>query len=401
MNNKKIFCMSSILLTSTIFGFKNNQSQEKMSDFNFLEKHKIACQADPSREKCDMRFNYKQEIISLQLVRNYDPNTNKIIIRKISFKNNSSAGFFYGQVLSNKSHLHFPFNDFINFIKNLTIVYSNDLNTIDIEINDGSKNTILNTLKEFTKNLGLKEEETYLNTLDPANFNYNDLKHLKFIAEDFSVLEAFLLDISIKNKVNMITKTMDDISFSKDIQIKGCARNTSRANCRVNLNYKQKIIPLNLTRIYSSEKITLKHLAFLNNEDTKIFYENELLKINSLKFNKDFKFEDFNTFLDKFIINYLNDSDSIKIEFIENKKEIIYSNLINFLTKSIELTVNDKEINQTLTNDLNYLNTIAPTDFNYEKLKKLQFISVDLDSLEKLLLEIIRNHKDEMIPSDE
>ncbi|WP_338635403.1 hypothetical protein [Spirobacillus cienkowskii] len=200
-------------------------------------------------------------------------------------------------------------------------------------------------------------------------------------------------------KNNQIEEKVADISFSKDITFKDCARNTPRVNCRVEFNYKQKIIPLKLTRIYLPDKITLQHLAFLNNDDTKIFYENDLLNINSLKFNKGLKFEDFNTFLDKFIINYLNDSDSIKIEFIENKKENIYSNLINFLTESIELTVNDKKINQILTNDLDILKAINQTSFNYENLKQLKFISEDLDSLEKILLDIIRNHKSEIIQS--
>ena len=171
--------MSSILLTSTIFGFKNNQSQEKMSDFNFLEKHELVCQPDPSREGCSMKFNYKQEIINLQLVRKYEPNTNKIIIRKIGFKNDSSAGFFYGQILSSKNHIHLPFNDFTNFIKNLTIVYSNDLNKIEIEIenNASSKDIILKALREFVKEHNLKEDEVFLNNLVQANFNYNDIKN--------------------------------------------------------------------------------------------------------------------------------------------------------------------------------------------------------------------------------
>lgn len=207
MSKKNIYYVSTLLLTSTIFGCKNNQIEEKVADISFFEKSVITCKEDPSRDGCSMNFNYKQEKVNFSFVRDYDKNKdkNKITIRRVGFQNDSSTGFFYGQVLSNKSHLHFPFLKFIEFTRHLNIFYSNDLNKIEIEIenNDSSKDIILKALKEFVREHNLKEDEVFLNNLAPDKFNYNDIKKLQFISEDFSVLEAFLLELSIKNKEHL------------------------------------------------------------------------------------------------------------------------------------------------------------------------------------------------------
>ncbi|RDB35402.1 MAG: hypothetical protein DCC88_10365 [Spirobacillus cienkowskii] len=207
MSKKNIYYVSTLLLTSTIFGCKNNQIEEKVADISFFEKYLITCTNDPSKDGCSMNFNYKQEKVNFSFVRDYDKNKdkNKITIRKVGFQDNSSTGFFYGQVLSNKSHLHFPFLKFIEFTKHLNIFYSNDLNKIEIEIenNASSKDIILKALREFVREHNLKEDEVFLNNLAPDNFNYNDIKKLQFISEDFSALEAFLLELSIKNKEHL------------------------------------------------------------------------------------------------------------------------------------------------------------------------------------------------------
>ncbi|RDB35401.1 MAG: hypothetical protein DCC88_10360 [Spirobacillus cienkowskii] len=383
MNNKKIFCMSSILLTSTIFGFKNNQSQEKMSDFNFLEKHELVCQPDPSREGCSMKFNYKQEIINLQLVRKYEPNTNKIIIRKIGFKNDSSAGFFYGQILSSKNHIHLPFNDFINFIKNLTIVYSNDLNKIDIEINDASKDIILHEFKKFANKHSLTEDENYLNTLDPANFNYNDLKQLQFIAEDFSVLEAFLLDISIKNKEDIIPKKVGFSDFLKTSQFN--CQSKYNSYCTLSINYNKQNINISFIREYNptTQEITLRKTHFNDNSSAGLFYGQILSDKSRLHFP-------FNNFIQlvKHLNVYSNDLNTTDIEINKSSEEIIYNELKEY-TKKHNLKVDEA-----------YLNTIEPSDFHYSDFKKLQFISDDFSVLEKFLLELSIKNKEDIMSSN-
>ena len=205
MSKKNIYYVSTLLLTSSIFGCKNNQIAEKVDDVIFFETSQITCNKASPENICDMEFDYKQEKIGLKFARNYDVNTNKITTRKIEFKRDLATGFFYGQVLSSKSHLHFATDKFIEFVKHLNIFYSINLNTIEIEIenNASSKDIILKALKEFAQEHNLKEDLVFLNNLVPANFNYNDIKKLPFISEDFSVLEAFLLEFSKKNKEDM------------------------------------------------------------------------------------------------------------------------------------------------------------------------------------------------------
>ena len=382
MSKKNIYYVSTLLLTSTIFACKNNQIAEKVDDVIFFETSNITCNKASPENICDMVFDYKQEKISLKFARTYDVNTNKITTRKIDFKRDLAIGFFYGQVLSSKSHLHFPTDKFIEFVKNLTIVYSNDLNKIDIEINDASKDIILHEFKKFANKHHLTEVENYLNTLEPANFNYNDLKHLQFVSDDFSVLEAFLLDISKKNKEDIIPEEMGLINFLKTSQIN--CQSEFNSYCTLSVNYNKQNINISFIREYNptTKEITLRKTHFNDNSSAGLFYGQILTDKSHLHFP-------FNNFIQlvKHLNIYSNDLNTTDIELHNGSEEIIYNELKDFTKK------------HNLKEDEAYLNTIEPSEFHYSDLKQLQFISKDFSVLEKFLLELSKKNKEDMMSS--
>jgi hypothetical protein len=66
MSKKNIYYVSTLLLTSSIFGCKNNQIAEKVDDVIFFETSQITCNKASPENICDMEFDYKQEKIGLK-----------------------------------------------------------------------------------------------------------------------------------------------------------------------------------------------------------------------------------------------------------------------------------------------------------------------------------------------